>query len=436
MYKTNESGRSMVEMLGVLAIIGVLSVGGVAGFNLAMNKHCANNTVVYVNQLAVQGTSQMLMGVKPSLGQYPDKTPSGYPSALTTEETNPNAFYVKISQVPSAVCNQILGLQKGWQTVNDIGFYNGATTCDDKENVDMWFEIVLGETIKQLHCITDNDCQSRLGTTYTCNTTRGICEGGHCPTGQVATSSGCCPTYDVLEDGICCQIGPKKDSNGNRVCCWADWSIPSETAGYTNICCPSGYFVNEGKCIPCDDQNVYYGRITGGSSRRNYCQVCPNRVQNDKHGCALKCTDSNSIVVDGICRCPMDKPLMSSDRTGRCLPCSYTKETSDIPPYGLAEYDKISFMTYSAHLCNRSNHSGYSYYCAPGKVGISATETIKRKVNGEWVDITMSGGSGECIPCEELDISALKYQAQCESCGGHWDGENWYTGVCVPKETD
>lgn len=26
-YKTNESGRSMVEILGVLAIVGVLSVG-------------------------------------------------------------------------------------------------------------------------------------------------------------------------------------------------------------------------------------------------------------------------------------------------------------------------------------------------------------------------------------------------------------------------
>ena len=28
---TQESGRSMIEMLGVLAIIGVLSVGGIAG---------------------------------------------------------------------------------------------------------------------------------------------------------------------------------------------------------------------------------------------------------------------------------------------------------------------------------------------------------------------------------------------------------------------
>ena len=32
-YKNEQSGRSMVEMLGVLAIIGVLSVGGIAGYS-------------------------------------------------------------------------------------------------------------------------------------------------------------------------------------------------------------------------------------------------------------------------------------------------------------------------------------------------------------------------------------------------------------------
>ena len=35
---SQESGRSMVEMLGVLAIIGVLSVGGIAGYSQAMSK--------------------------------------------------------------------------------------------------------------------------------------------------------------------------------------------------------------------------------------------------------------------------------------------------------------------------------------------------------------------------------------------------------------
>ena len=47
----NENGRSMVEMLGVLAIIGVLSVGGIAGYSKAMNKYKINKTTDQVSML-------------------------------------------------------------------------------------------------------------------------------------------------------------------------------------------------------------------------------------------------------------------------------------------------------------------------------------------------------------------------------------------------
>ena len=40
--KINQLGRSMVEMLGVLAIIGVLSVGAISGYSNAMTKHKLN----------------------------------------------------------------------------------------------------------------------------------------------------------------------------------------------------------------------------------------------------------------------------------------------------------------------------------------------------------------------------------------------------------
>ena len=39
LMKNEQSGRSMVEMLGVLAIIGVLSVGGISGYSKAMAKY-------------------------------------------------------------------------------------------------------------------------------------------------------------------------------------------------------------------------------------------------------------------------------------------------------------------------------------------------------------------------------------------------------------
>ena len=49
--KSASTGRSMVEMLGVLAIIGVLSVGAIAGYSKAMMKYKLNKHSEAVNML-------------------------------------------------------------------------------------------------------------------------------------------------------------------------------------------------------------------------------------------------------------------------------------------------------------------------------------------------------------------------------------------------
>ena len=76
----NETGRSMIEMLGVLAIIGVLSVGGIAGYSKAMNKFKTNQVADNVSMLVaniktlyaqqksyngLDGASAVSMGVVP-----------------------------------------------------------------------------------------------------------------------------------------------------------------------------------------------------------------------------------------------------------------------------------------------------------------------------------------------------------------------------------
>jgi len=47
-----QSGRSMIEMLGVLAIIGVLSVGGIAGYSKAMQKYRINKAIEQITLIA------------------------------------------------------------------------------------------------------------------------------------------------------------------------------------------------------------------------------------------------------------------------------------------------------------------------------------------------------------------------------------------------
>ena len=58
LVSASQTGRSMVEMLGVLAIIGVLSVGGIAGYTSAMRQYKANEIVNATSMLYMMGASQ------------------------------------------------------------------------------------------------------------------------------------------------------------------------------------------------------------------------------------------------------------------------------------------------------------------------------------------------------------------------------------------
>lgn len=67
MIRNTQTGRSMIEMLGVLAIIGVLSVGGIAGFTKAMQKYKINNTINQITRI-VTNMRVAFVGQKNYLG--------------------------------------------------------------------------------------------------------------------------------------------------------------------------------------------------------------------------------------------------------------------------------------------------------------------------------------------------------------------------------
>lgn len=65
----SSQGRSMVEMLGVLAIIGVLSVGGLAFYSRAMDKHLANKIANTIS-LAYSGAAEFYNKHSTQIAQY------------------------------------------------------------------------------------------------------------------------------------------------------------------------------------------------------------------------------------------------------------------------------------------------------------------------------------------------------------------------------
>ena len=51
MNNTNAVGRSMIEMLGVLAVVGILSAGAMVGYSKAMAKYKADKTIKQMSQI-------------------------------------------------------------------------------------------------------------------------------------------------------------------------------------------------------------------------------------------------------------------------------------------------------------------------------------------------------------------------------------------------
>ena len=63
-----QHGRSMIEMLGVLAIIGVLSVGGIAGYSKALTRYKANKALQQISLIATN--MQSFFGSQRDYGNF------------------------------------------------------------------------------------------------------------------------------------------------------------------------------------------------------------------------------------------------------------------------------------------------------------------------------------------------------------------------------
>ena len=111
MKMNNESGRSMVEMLGVLAIIGVLSIGGIAGYTIAMNRYRANEIIDTAAKLAVIGMTKNINGGT-ATATFSDLNITGNVGGCVNGMTADNAGVVSIdgSSCSNGVKNAILSI--------------------------------------------------------------------------------------------------------------------------------------------------------------------------------------------------------------------------------------------------------------------------------------------------------------------------------------
>ena len=128
-----ENGRSMVEMLGVLAIIGVLSVGAIAGYSKAMfkyklNKQAEQLTTVFNAAAQYVGQFQFNNSLMNNITETFAKL-NLIPDEMIRDKKNPTAFYdifsnrmvifVDGSQVRDPYANS-LGVESSLKSENGV----------------------------------------------------------------------------------------------------------------------------------------------------------------------------------------------------------------------------------------------------------------------------------------------------------------------------
>ena len=291
-----ESGRSIVEMLGTLAIIGVLSIGGITGYSYGMDKYRANRTMYDVNVRAVDVLAQFDATGDASLDGWKNEK-TIYPITLEDETIG-----IQVSGVPTRVCELMVeGMENSAKAVKINAEYVGenAGDCGDENTLVFYFDEdeESGGRVEKCGDIVCEQCQ-------TCDTSTNTC---------VAVPDGTLPS-DM----------PTCVNNGYKSYCVMGTCLPdgSKECGGDPECS----FYMEGECLTLDSGYLLEAGIEGYRCTKNgqdgFCMagICEafNSVDcpGDK-GCVVKI---NGECLNIISTCTKDNKNGVCSTDGICMP--------------------------------------------------------------------------------------------------------------------
>ena len=109
-----ELGRTMLEMLGVLAIIGIISSGGLMGYSYAMKRLRANELLNEANKQAVLVASALMSNSNPENIPSIDAPTTPYGTfGNSVELDGDDKFKLTVSGLEGCVCNLMKNLAMG-----------------------------------------------------------------------------------------------------------------------------------------------------------------------------------------------------------------------------------------------------------------------------------------------------------------------------------
>lgn len=243
MTECGEYGRSMIEMLGVLAVIGVLSVGGIAGYTSAMNKHRANELLYQASMRATSCAAQIAMGNTPNVDDF--GTYDGY-TFTASQDTANNQFSITINgkEISETVCHNIENALP-----SDVTFE--STDCGTSSaSITLTYADGTGTGGGEPGATLVENCASGTGLSryypYRGDITNERTEAGncHCPNDKpqwngteckvADTTSTTCTVYDsqVCPDGYYCQFSPWTNTNKGFGTCTKITGVAEQGGGH------------------------------------------------------------------------------------------------------------------------------------------------------------------------------------------------------------
>ena len=319
-----QTGRSMLEMLGVLAIIGVLSVGAIMGFRQAMNRHKANvilnDVSLAFEELATHETTGAI-----SRYQVTAFTPESGHTLYAKRDANGNDS-VEVVGVAQGVCNVLIQYDKT-ELYTQISDTAGAKLTACADNQTMVFGLGIDDSDPDPgpgpECTFDDDCADgkeckngkcecpSIGTPGVCQTT----ETQNGCSVLVNKTSGKCGTNGICTNGVCSECSSPMVANADGTACE----------------CPS--IGNPGVCQTTEMQNgcsVLVNKTFGkcgsnGICTNGACSECssPMIANADGTACVCPAKGANCKTQNGLtCECDLCEDGFEKNAAGECVEVS------------------------------------------------------------------------------------------------------------------
>ena len=397
-----QSGRSILEIIAILALMALITLGGIHIFSL-LHANSIANALEDALASRVAERKHLLMA-NPNGGSQKLDDIGPYNTPFTIENGSEagsleGVFWIDVGTIASPInlkiCQRLINssvFNPIKITLNNNDEIVTADDCQEENVVRFYFLKKAGDTVPNI-TIQPDGCPERICPTGAfCQNNTWTCVPGYYRSGDLC--SGHCPqctgrTISSSNDAESCTECPYgQQPNENHTTCE---NCPKRTSG----CCEPPLLSNgNGDCYEClNSSDCQPGKYCSGDHTcenaeagddmaclsNDHGNIGKDAIYADGEGGCVACLNDYNAETHQVGDCLIEKPICASDRT-QCLPCESPRQFLD------------GVCTCPADECN-----GEELLCNPGRYWDTEDEMCKPCPAGTYSDAKNTATA--CTPC-------------------------------------